>query len=84
MAGRFEVGPALRRPKATAPLRARDGGLNPRQSSPCAEKSKIYERSQEVVENKGPHFSKAKRSMKTNELNAESQEVIDGQGFTVF
>jgi hypothetical protein len=42
---------------------------------------KIYERSQEVVENKGPRFWKAKRSMKTKELEAESQEVIDGQGF---
>jgi hypothetical protein len=42
-------------------------------------KSKIYERSQEVVENKGPDFLKAKRSMKTNKLDDESQEVIDGQ-----
>jgi hypothetical protein len=32
-------------------------------------KLEIYERSQEVVENKGPRFRKAKRSMKTKELS---------------
>jgi hypothetical protein len=39
----------------------------------------IYERSQEVVENKGQHLLKAKRYMKINELSGESQEVVDGQ-----
>jgi hypothetical protein len=41
---------------------------------------KIYERSQEVIENKGPHLWKAKRSMKTKRLDPESQDVADGHG----
>jgi hypothetical protein len=36
----------------------------------CGEIFKFYERSQEVVENKGPDFLKAKMSMKINGLPA--------------
>jgi hypothetical protein len=45
---------------------------------------KIYERSQEVIENKGSRWWKAKRSLKTKKLTAESQEVIDGKRFNPF
>jgi hypothetical protein len=47
-----------------------------------ARKLKFYERSQEVIENKGPDFLKANRLMKTNQLAHESQEVIDEEAFT--
>jgi hypothetical protein len=56
----------------------------PKSSHKFSGGGEFYERSQEVIENKGPDFSKAKRCMKTNELTAESQEVIDGQRFIAF
>jgi hypothetical protein len=71
-----------------APSEARHQ-LFPDPGHPCGVRqgvkfSKFYERSQEVVENKGPRFRKAKRYMKTKQLAAESQEVVDGQRLIVF
>jgi hypothetical protein len=67
---------------ADAALSPRDGevegGRRPRWAG-RSENLKFYERTQEVVENKGPGFWKANRSMKTNKLDDQSQEVIEGQ-----
>jgi hypothetical protein len=50
------------------------------QAGPVAAKIlKFYERSHQVIENKGSHLRKATRLMKIQELSIKSQEVIEGQ-----